>query len=142
MGSRAESAGLTSLSRVWDGSRRGVTTARAGDWAALLPARARDQADSPAWPPAATAPPASGRAPGRGPRCRKSGRPPKARSGDRPAPPPWRLGVTWPRVRAPRRSEPEAALTRRRAGCCQRRAGQGGPGRVRSAGKGHVGLLG
>ena len=106
MGSRAESAGLTSLSRVWDGPRRGGTTARGGDWATLLPARARDQADSPAWPPAATAPPASGRAPGRGPRCRRSGRPLQARSGDRRAPPPWRLGVTWPRVRAARRSGP------------------------------------
>lgn len=59
--------------------------------------RGAHRGHSPVWPPAAPAPPASGRALSLGPPCRRTGRPLQVATRAPVAPPPWRLGVTWPR---------------------------------------------
>lgn len=132
MGSEAERAVLRVIFRDLRRTRRG---------GALLPARARVDADSPAWPSAASAPPAAGRAPGRGSRCRRSGCPLRARSGDLRSLPPWlwkRGEVTWPRERAARPRGPGSAGRGRKVRCRLKRPGKG-PGRVRLAGRGVFG---
>jgi hypothetical protein len=67
--------------------------AKRGPGASVAPPE-HGEPDSPAWLPAARAPPASRTAPGRGPRCRRTGRRQRGQNPGLPGLQPWRSGAT------------------------------------------------